>query len=518
MTDTVRSHLENTFIIDGCTLPLNTFVKALLEQDTEFRLSDECWTNILYASSQLQKHLNNGERVYGLNTPCGNLDFQDIQEHKTDSAQLELLRSHACGLGDPLPVSIVRGMMLGRLHVFAAGLSGVSIEVVQLLLEMLNRKITPLVPSRGSVGASDLTSLAHIGLTLVGEGHCLINDRVTPAAEALQHASLSPVSLSGRDGLALINGLEQSKSEGAFLITHVHSLLERSCVIAALSIVASGCNLGFIHENVIPYMSSEEERASATALSALLDGHVPRNEHWRGSLSLRCAPQLFGAHIRAYEHARQSVQETLSAAIDNPLLLPDGSFVNNTGYMHGQGLGERFDALSTTMISLAVGSERRLAQLVNPPEALDLPPFLAAAQPQSAQHGLMIGQYSAASTIALLRSMAIPSSIQSMPTSGTLEDHVPMCLQAIHRADDIVALVEEVLAIELLVACYAIHISQAEVPEALNPVYLYVHEVVFEQSPQLPIHQQIQELLEFLRSPESHWITAYDASNATPAL
>lgn len=462
---------QEVLVIDGSTLNAEILLKACATPALRIELADGARDLILSSYQELQKSLSSGVKVYGLSTACGALDSKLMDISSTAESQYELLRSHASGIGDNLSQHFVRGIIILRINTFAAGLSAVRIEVVDALLRLLNSSVIPAVPSRGSVGVSDLAALAHIGCTLFGEGSCYYDGELLPAGDAFKKAGIDPIELGGRDGLALINGLDQSITQGNIVSAQVGSLIDLAEQVAALTLIACGSDLSFLDKRLVELMATEEEQLSAQKLANFTKEAKPLKSEWRTPLSLRCTPQLFGANRRAHRNAADVVSRLVSTAIDNPILFPDGPVINNNGSMHGQVLSEAFDALCTSIINLGIASHRRITQLIQSKPTNDLPPFLAENESGIGQHGLMMARYSATSTVAALRGRALPDSIQSMPVAGMMEDHSSMCLNSVQRCQDLLESVQELIAIELMGAVRAAQLTEREVPGASSELF-----------------------------------------------
>ena len=394
------------------------------------------------------------EHTYGVNTGFGRFVSKSIPEELTQELQLRLLRSHACGVGDPYPDEIVRAAMLLRANALAKGCSGARIETVELLVDCLNRGVLPHVPSRGSVGASgDLAPLAHLALPLVGEGEAWADGARLPGGEALAAVGLAPVRLEAKEGLSLINGTQFMAAFGALGVVRARRLAKAADIACALSVEAlQGSRTSFIpaiHE-LRPLRGQQD---SAANILRLLEGSAINESHrWcdqvQDAYSLRCAAQVHGASRDLLDYVESTVSVELNAATDNPLVLVDEGVLVSNGNFHGQPVAFALDALAMAVAELASISERRVERLVNPSLSGGLPAFLTS--DGGLNSGFMLPQYVAASLVSENKVLAHPASVDSIPTSAGQEDHVSMGNAAGLKAWQVLANVEWALAIELL--------------------------------------------------------------------
>ncbi|HZB22896.1 MAG TPA: histidine ammonia-lyase [Gaiellaceae bacterium] len=400
------------------------------------------------------------EHTYGINTGFGRFVSQSIPEELTEELQLRLLRSHACGVGEPYPREVVRAAMLLRANALAKGHSGARAVVVELLVELLNRDVLPHVPSRGSVGASgDLAPLAHLALPLVGEGEAWVEGELVDGAEALARVGLEPVRLQAKEGLSLINGTQFMAAIGALGLVRARRLAKSADLACALSLEAlQGSRLSFIPQ-IHALRPLRGQAASAANVLRLLDESAINASHrWcdkvQDAYSLRCAPQVHGASRDLIDYVAYTVGVELNAATDNPLVLVDDGELVSNGNFHGQSLAFALDALAMAVAELANISERRIERLVNPSLSEGLPPFLTT--DGGLNSGFMIPQYVAASLVSENKVLAHPASVDSIPTSAGQEDHVSMGNAAALKAWQVLANVERAIAIELLAGAQAV--------------------------------------------------------------
>jgi len=400
------------------------------------------------------------EHTYGVNTGFGRFVSRSIPEELTEELQLRLLRSHACGVGDPYPPEVIRAAMLLRANALAKGTSGARIETVELLLECLGRGVLPYVPSRGSVGASgDLAPLAHLALPLVGEGRAWFDGELVGGSDALAAAGLEPVRLAAKEGLSLINGTQFMAAFGALGLMRARRLSQTADVACAQSLEAlQGSRTSFIPQ--IHTLRPLRGQADAAAnILRLLEGSAIIEAHrWcdkvQDAYSLRCAPQVHGASRDLLDYVDYTVSVELNAATDNPLVLVADDLLVSNGNFHGQPLAFALDALAMGVSELANISERRVERLVNPSLSDGLPAFLTTEG--GLNSGFMIPQYVAASLVSENKSLCHPASVDSIPTSAGQEDHVSMGNASGLKAWQVLANAERALAIELMAGAQAV--------------------------------------------------------------
>ena len=410
----------------------------------------------------IERLVADGATVYGVTTGFGDLAETRVDPAQTAALQRNLVRSHAAGVGEPLPDEVVRAMLLLRANALAVGLSGIRVEVVELLLAMLNAAIHPVVPSRGSLGASgDLAPLAHVALVLIGEGEATV-DGAGPGSggEALARAGLEPVELQAKEGLALLNGTQLMTAIGALAHHDALRLAMTADVVGAMSLEAMlGTGAAFAEE-LVAARPHPGQVASARHLRELLvdseiwESHRSDAEHRvQDAYSLRCMPQVHGAARDALAELERVLRVEINAATDNPLVFPTGAVISG-GNFHGEPLALALDYATLAVAELASISERRTARLVDAHLSAGLPPFLA--ERPGIESGLMIAHYSAAALVNELQTLAHPASVDSIPTSANQEDHVSMGATSALHLRTAVDRAEHVLAIEALCAAQGI--------------------------------------------------------------
>ena len=427
-------------------------------------ITDLARPRILASRKLIEQIIERDAVVYGVNTGFGKLADVRIGRHELRQLQLNLVRSHACGIGNLLSEPEVRAMMLLRANVLALGLSGVRCEVIELLCEMLNRRIYPVVPEKGSVGASgDLAPLSHLALSLVGEGEALFEGRRMSSAEALRRARLTPLELEAKEGLALLNGTQAMHAVGGLALLRGQRLARVADVAGAMSLEAlKGTPTAFDLrlQNARPHPG---QKAVAEHLLSLMDGSEIRQSHLtddprvQDAYSLRCMPQVHGAVRGALAHCEAVLLIESASATDNPLVFteagdgePGKGEVISGGNFHGAPLALAFDYAAIAIADLMNMSERRTDRLVNPDKNEGLPAFLA--RRPGLESGFMTAQVAAASLVNEARVLAHPASADNITTSGGKEDHVSMGMTSALKLRSVVELAENLLAIELLTA------------------------------------------------------------------
>ena len=399
-----------------------------------------------------------GQSVYGVTTGFGKFADVAIEPERIEELQRNLVRSHAAGVGAPLPDRTVRAMMLLRANALAKGFSGVRVGTVRTLLEMLEKDVLPVVPEQGSVGASgDLAPLSHLALSMMGEGTVRRKGRALPASRALRAAGIRPVVFVAKEGLALINGVQMSVAAGGLALERAIYLSRAADIAGAASLDAARGSDAAFDPGVLNARPHPGAAASGANLRRLLAGSAIRESH-RGcgrvqdNYALRCMPQVHGAARDAFSHAREVLEREMNSATDNPLVFSRSGRIVSGGNFHGAPVGLALDYAAIAAADLASISERRIEKLLNPALS-ELPAFLV--EEGGINSGLMMAQVAAASLVSENKIHAHPASVDSIPTSADKEDHVSMSPIAARKFAKIVENLETVLAIELLVAFQA---------------------------------------------------------------
>ena len=487
-------------ILDGVHLALAELVR-IARGGAPVALGEEAAGRVAAAADRLEQIARSGPPLYGLHTGVGALERE--RDGGVDGRQESLLRSHAAGVGPPLRDDQVRAMMAARASQLAAGYSGVTPAALAGLVDLLNRGVVPVVPEAGSVGASDLAPLAHAALVLVGEGSARVAGAVLSGRAALAAVGLEPVTLRGRDALALINGLAQTVAVGGLATWDARRLVGAVEAVSALGLFAMAAPSDFLDPRLAREKRHagqiESSRRSRELLGAVrpADGDAPL----RAPLSVRYAPQVAGAARTALDLAERVIAAELDAAVDNPFLA-DGFVTSNSALTCGQELGQAFDMLASSLTAVAAASERRTAALLDE-RMSGLPAFLR--HPHSrpgVDSGLMISQYTAAALVAELRARGGAASVQSIPTCAGVEDHVSMCAIAARHAAWVVEQVDAVVAIELLCAAQAADLAGRPLPARLAPLHRALRARVPTQIEDRMLAGDIQSALSVVRELE----------------
>jgi histidine ammonia-lyase len=464
-------------------------------------LTGEDRERIAAARAVVEAAVAEDRAVYGVTTGFGHL--ADVHIPPADAAQLQvnLVRSHAVGSGEPLPEDVVRGMLHALAGSLRRGYSGVRAEVVELLLAMLERGVTPVIPSRGSVGSSgDLAPLAHLALVLIGEGEASHGGERLPGGEALSRAGLEPLTLAAKEGLALINGTHLMAAAGGLALLEAQRVQEAAIVAVALSLEAFKGSTGPFDARLHDLRGQPGPERVAARLRALLDGSQVVASHAdcgrvQDPYTLRCAPQVLGAVDDALVYVAGALQRELGAVTDNPLVFGDD--ILSGGNFHGQPLSLPLDHLALAMCELASFSERRTYALLSPSYA-GLPPFLTPHPGLSS--GLMIAQYAAAALVNECQSLAHPAGAGSIPTCAGQEDFNSMGAWAALKARRTVELASHVVATELVCACQGLEFHRPlRTTDALEAEVARVRAIVPRVEEDRSLSAEISQLAEVIR-------------------
>jgi histidine ammonia-lyase len=450
-------------IIDGSSLTIED-VARIAREHYVVELSEESKKKVVRCRTIVDKFVSEDRTIYGITTGFGKFSDVNISHDEIKLLQKNLIMSHACGVGDTFDDDIVRTVMLLRANALAKGNSGIRLGTIQTLIDMINANVLPRIPEKGSLGASgDLAPLAHMVLSLIGLGEAKYQDEVMASADAMKKAGITPVELTSKEGLALINGTQVMTAVGVLTVYDSLMLSKLADVSASLTIEAlSGITDAFdkrIHE-LRPYKGQLQ---TAENLLKLLDtsANTTRQGEIRvqDAYSIRCIPQIHGASKDALEYIKHKVEIEINAVTDNPIIFPDDEEAISGGNFHGQPMALSFDFLGIALAELANSCERRIERLVNPALS-ELPAFLS---PHGGLNsGFMIMQYSAAALVSENKVLAHPASVDSIPSSANQEDHVSMGTIAARKAKDILFNTMNVISIELLAACQAIDMANHE--------------------------------------------------------
>jgi histidine ammonia-lyase len=444
-------------VLDGDRLAIEQVIAVAVHQDTA-ALAPESVEKMLRSRSVVERLAAGDEPVYGVNTGVGLLADVRVPPADLEQLQRNVVRSHAAGAGDPLAREEVRAMMLIRANVLAKGFSGIRPVVAERLCQMLDRGVTPVVPSQGSVGASgDLAPLAHMALVLMGEGEAEFAGARMPGGEALRLAGIEPLALASKEGISLLNGTQAMLAVGCLELAAAEVLIDTAEVVCALTLDALRGTPRAFEQRLHAVRPHPGQLASAARLLHLLEGSEIRASHVscrrvQDAYSLRCAPQVHGAVRDTLAEARRVFSVELNSATDNPLVFE--SEVLSGGNFHGEPLALQLDYLAIALTALSGISERRIDRMVNPALNEDLPAFLA--QHAGLESGLMMAQVTAAALVAENRVLATPASPGSITTSGNKEDFVSMGMTSALKWKRVVRNTRAVLAIEALAAVRAL--------------------------------------------------------------
>ncbi|MBT8202848.1 MAG: histidine ammonia-lyase [Acidimicrobiia bacterium] len=460
------SHLVT---IDGGPLSFDDIIQVAHGGST-VRLHPAAAERMEAARSVVATAVEENRTVYGITTGFGALASTRIDPEQAETLQVHLLRSHAAGVGPPVPAPIVRTMLLLRARTLSQGYSGVRPVVVERILELLNHDVLPVIPGQGSVGASgDLAPFAHLALPLIGEGEVEVGGTRLAAADALNDAGIEPLRLTAKEGLSLLNGTEGMLAYGIISLHRARRLAAAADLACAMSIGAlMGSSRPFqpaIHE-LRPHPGQVQ---SASVIAGLLEGSAIQASHHddfvhavQDAYSLRCAPQVHGATRDALAYAAATFEVELRSVVDNPIVFPETGEVVSAGNFHGQPLALALDVMAIAITELGSISERRTDRLLDPNHSSGLPAFLS--PEPGINSGYMLTQYTAASLIAENRVLSHPASVESIPTSGSQEDHVSMGWGAARKLWDVLMNTRRVLAIEILCAAQGLEYRKPLLP------------------------------------------------------
>ena len=436
-------------------------------------IADEAIASIRRAADFVVSQARSGRPIYGVTTGFGSNKDTIIPAEKAELLQEKLLMSHACGVGDPLPTSVVRGMMFLRVAALVRGRSGIQPDTLQLLVSLLNRRVHPIIPEHGSVGASgDLCPLAHMALPIIGLGEVELHSVRMPAAQALAEVGLESRRLTYKEGLALLNGTQAMTAVGLVVIHRLSRLLKIADLACACSLEAVAGRLEAFDARIhaLRGRPGQEDAArsirdwvAGSELAGASPGTVPgKTEYVQDSYSLRCAPQVHGASRDVATHVEGVLVSEANAVTDNPIVFPDEGDILSGGNFHGQPVALAMDYLKLAISEIGNISERRSAKLVDKAFNEGLPAFLVSNPGLNSGH--MIPQYVAAALVAECKAAAHPASVDSIPTSANLEDHVSMGHHSARGALRMLELVERILSIELMLAAQAIDLRRPQLP------------------------------------------------------
>lgn len=444
------------------------------------KISEEAYKKIDKARALVDKYVEEGRVSYGITTGFGKFADVSISKEQTGQLQKNIVMSHACSVGNPMSEDIVRGIVFLRAVNLAKGYSGARRIVVETLVEMLNKNVTPWIPEKGSVGSSgDLSPLAHMSLVMLGLGKAYYNGELLEGKEAMEKAGIPIIpSLSSKEGLALTNGTQALTSTGAHTLYDAINLSKHLDIAASLTMESLHGIVDAYDSRISEVRGQSGQIRTAKNMRTILNGskNVTHQgvERVQDSYVLRCIPQIHGASKDTLEYVKQKVENELNAVTDNPIIFVDTDEVISGGNFHGQPMALPFDFLGIALAEMANVSERRIEKMVNPAISHGLPAFLV--ENGGLNSGFMIVQYSAAALVSENKVLAHPASVDSIPTSANQEDHVSMGSIAAKKSKDILENVRKVIGMELMTACQAIDLKGAK--DGLSPATKAAYEEI----------------------------------------
>ena len=489
-------------IIDGNSLDLENFISVTRMGD-KVEISELAKKKINRARDLVDKFVDEERVVYGITTGFGK--FSDVVVSKKDAKTLQrnLIISHACGVGKAFEEEIVRGVMLLRINALSKGYSGIRLSTVETLLNMLNEGVHPIIPEQGSLGASgDLAPLAHMVLTMMGEGDAIYKGERMKSIQAMEKAGIATIELTSKEGLALINGTQVMTSVGAHTLFDAINLSKLSDISASLTNEALNGIVDAYDPRVHMARGQKGQMDAAKNLLNILEGSKMTTRQGevrvQDAYSLRCTPQVHGASKDCFKFVKEKIEIEMNAATDNPLIFVKEEEVISGGNFHGQPMALPLDFMKLGIAELANISERRLERLVNPSLSEGLPAFLV--KDGGLNSGYMIVQYAAAALVSENKTLAHPASVDSIPSSANQEDHVSMGTIASRHARDILNNSRKVIAMEILCACQAIDLrGNKGLGKGTTPAYEIIRENITVLEKDRIMHIDIDKVEEILK-------------------
>lgn len=442
--------------LTGSTLTMEQINKVCYE-GAMVQIAASSMEKVLASRAAVEKIVADKKTIYGINTGFGKFSDVTIEEDDVARLQLNLIRSHACGVGENFPEIVSRAMILLRLNALIKGFSGVRPVLVETLVALLNKQVHPVVPQQGSLGASgDLAPLSHLALVLIGEGEVFDNGVVVPSKSVLDREGIAPIVLQAKEGLALINGTQAMTAMGVINYLEAEKLAYQSEWISAMTIEGLQGIIDAFHPAIHEARGYPQQMDVAKRMRDILqDSKLTTHQgeiRVQDAYSLRCIPQVHGASWQALDYVKEKLEIEANAATDNPLIFDNGETIISGGNFHGQPIAFAMDFMKIAIAELANISERRIERLVNP-QLNDLPPFLS--PEPGLQSGAMIMQYAAASLVSENKTLAHPASVDSIPSSANQEDHVSMGTIGARHASMMIQNTRNVLAIECVCSLQA---------------------------------------------------------------
>ncbi|HEX9907424.1 MAG TPA: histidine ammonia-lyase [Thermoplasmata archaeon] len=507
-----RDSKGNVVGIDGSSLTIDKVVRVVRE-GAKVSVAPETRKRLSEARRSLEDIVSTGKAIYGINTGVGELVDVRIPPEEIRALQVNLLRSHACGVGERYPSEVARAMMLLRANALAKGYSGVRPDVIEMLVSMVNSGLVPSIPSKGSVGASgDLVMLAHLGLVMIGEGEADAGKGFEPGARALKRKRLSPISLEAKESISLVNGTQAMSAVGVLATEDASRLADNAQIAAAMSLealkgTASAFDLRI--SRVRPHAG--QMRVSRNMRSLLRGSEIMVSHHdcpkIQDAYTLRCIPQVLGASLETIWYARKVLEIEINSATDNPLFFPEDGIVISGGNFHGQPVALAMDFLGLGVHELGSFSERRSARMVDD-KLSGLPPFLT--RHGGVSSGLMVPQYVAASLVSENKVLVHPASADSIPTSANQEDHNSMGTIAAWKARQIVYNVARVIAIEMITAAQGLDFISLSSSPAVEIVRKVLRRKVPTLEEDRPLSEDIESVVRLISG--NHLVRAAERS------
>ena len=452
-----------TLVLKPGSVPLET-LETIYREGLPVRIDTAFHAGVEKAAARIAEIAAGDEPVYGINTGFGKLASIRIAAGDVATLQRNLILSHCCGVGEPLSENIVRLIMALKLISLGRGASGVRLEVITLIEDMLGKGVIPMIPEKGSVGASgDLAPLAHMTAAMIGEGEAFYQGERLPSAKALEKAGLKPVVLAAKEGLALINGTQTSTALALAGLFRAHRAAQTALITGALSTDAAMGSDAPFHEEIHTLRGHKGQIDAGRALRALLEGSVIRQSHLEGDqrvqdpYCIRCQPQVDGACLDILRQAARTLEIEANAVTDNPLVLSDGRAVSG-GNFHAEPVAFAADQIALAVCEIGAISQRRIALLVDPALSFGLPAFLA--RKPGLNSGLMIAEVTSAALMSENKQMAHPASVDSTPTSANQEDHVSMACHGARRLLQMTANLNAIIGIEALTGALGVELRE----------------------------------------------------------
>lgn len=494
--------------LDGKNLTVEEVINVA-RHNQKVELSEEARAAVIKARDYVEKKLAEGSVIYGLTTGFGKFADTVISGDEAEKLQRNLIISHSCGMGEPYSREVVRAIMLLRCNALARGNSGIRLSTLETLLSMLNLGVHPVIPQKGSLGASgDLAPLSHMVLSMLGEGEAEYQGRILPAKEAMQNAGLKTIELAAKEGLALINGTQVMTAVGINALADAIELDKLADLAAAMTGEALGSITKAYDRKVHELRGHKGQKDTAANLLRLLEGSKNTGDTHpvkvQDPYTLRCIPQIHGASKDAINYVYEAVSREINAVTDNPLIFVDEDEVISGGNFHGQPMALAFDFLKIAISEYANVSERRLERLVNPQLSEGLPAFLT--KHGGVCSGFMITQYAAASMVSENKIYAHPASVDSIPSSANQEDHVSMGTTAARTAAMILDNARKVVSIELLAASQAIwlrgEVCERQLGKGTKKAYEYIRKHISPIEEDVMMYKEMGKMEELAKAGE----------------